>query len=341
MKRLLSSITAATILSGSAFAADLSAKKEPAPAPAVSADGFDFAFGLHVMSDYISRGVSQSNEQPSATVYFEPRYNIGDTQLYVGTQLWRTGLPTDPFGELDLYGGVRQTFGKFTADVGAIYYEYPGNRNQYFTNGIPGVPGSGVTFLNPGGGAGPCQGNAAFPGGGFCATTASDPSFVEIYFKPSYNVTDQLTLAGNFFFSPDWNHYSEHGGGGFNSYYLSFLPKYTFGDSGFSISGEIGRQWLGTLFARPNSEFVQNLPGNSFTFPDFWAYNAGVSYTWQNITADLRYYGSSLNKRDCFIVSSDQNATPVGGFTGRSNWCGDRVMATLSVDFTYSKDIKK
>ena len=38
------------------------------------------------MSDYVFRGVTQSNHKPSVTAYFEPRYNVTkDLQLYVGT----------------------------------------------------------------------------------------------------------------------------------------------------------------------------------------------------------------------------------------------------------------
>ena len=240
MKYAILATTAAAMFAGSAFAADLPSKKEaPAAAPA-STDGFDLAFGAKVMSDYISRGVTQSNHEPSATFYVEPRYNIGDTQLYVGTQLWRTVLPTAPLGELDLYGGVRQTWGKFSVDLGAIYYDYPNNKNQYFTSGTAALNGNafaqGNTVLNP------LVGNAATClATGLCATTAKDPSFLEIYLKPSYNFTDSISLAGNAFYSPNWGNYASNGGkGGFQSLYLSLLPKYTFGDSGFSVSAETG-----------------------------------------------------------------------------------------------------
>jgi len=336
MKRIFLALTASSLLGGAAFAADLPSKKEPAPTPA-SADGFDFAFGAKLMTDYISRGVTQSNHEPSGTVYFEPRYNIGDTQLYIGTQVWRTALPTDPFGEVDLYGGVRQTWDKFSVDVGGIYYWYPNNQNQYWTSGsaIPFAPGT--TVVNP------TATGTLCPGGAFCATTAKDPSFLELYFKPSYNFSDAFSLAGNLFWSPNWGNYNSGAlgmrGGGFNSLYVSALPKYTFGDSGFSVSGEVGYQSLGKL----RSGTIYNATGNpSFQYPSYWSWNAGVSYAWKNVTLDLRYYGSNLSKAQCYVVSSDPSGNKVGqAFTGRSGWCGDRVMASIAVDFTYGKDIKK
>jgi hypothetical protein len=336
MKRTFLAL-AATLLGSSAFAADLPSRKAPVVVAPVSTDGFDFAFGLKVMSDYISRGVTQSDHQPSATVYFEPRYNIGDTQLYIGSQLWKTNLPTNPFGEVDLYGGVRQTWGDFSVDVGGIYYLYPGNRDQYWTSGaaLP-VFAPGTTLLNPG------LSPLLCPGGAFCATTAADPSWFELYLKPSYNFTKEFNVALNFFYSPNWTNYNSGRfglpGGGFSSYYLSVIPKYTFGETGFSVSGEFGRQWLGTL--KPGT--IYNAGPAGFKFPDYFAWNAGVSYNWNNVTFDLRYYGTDLSKAACYAVSSDPSGNRVGAaFTGKSTWCDNRIMASLAVDFTYGKDIKK
>ncbi len=329
MKRIIIASTASAFLAGAAFAADLPSTKAPPAAAPTSTDGFDLAFGAKVMSDYISRGITQSNHEPSATFYLEPRYNIGDTQLYIGTQLWRTVLPTDPFGEVDLYGGVRQTWGKFSVDVGGIYYWYPSNKSQYWTSGaaLP-VFVAGTTLLNPANtSVQQCTVN------GFCATTAKDPSFLELYFKPSYNFTDSLSVAGNLFWSPNWGNY-----GSFSSTYVSVLPKYSFGDSGFSVSGELGYQALGAL--KPGT--IYNAGPAKFNFPNYWSWNAGVSYAWKNATFDLRYYGSQLSRAQCYAVSSDPSGNKVGQpFTGVSSWCGNRVMASVAVDFTYDKDIKK
>ena len=59
------------------------AMKAP-PLPAF--EPWDIAFGSAIMSDYIFRGVTQSNHKPSVAAYFEPRYNVNkDLQLYIGT----------------------------------------------------------------------------------------------------------------------------------------------------------------------------------------------------------------------------------------------------------------
>ena len=79
------------------------------------------------------------------------------------------------------------------------------------------------------------------PLAGFCATTARDPSYFELYLKPSYNITDSFNIGANAYWSPNWNNYK------FQGTYLSGTAKYTFGDSGFSVSGEFGRVFLGSL----------------------------------------------------------------------------------------------
>jgi hypothetical protein len=62
--------------------------------------------------------------------------------------------------------------------------------------------------------------------------------------------------------------------------------------------------------------------------------HAGISYTYKNVTLDLRYHDTDLNKTECFLNTTD----PRGLFTGsgQSNWCGTRFIATLSADFTAS-----
>jgi hypothetical protein len=82
MKKLVLLATALAMISGSAFAADMPLKAVKAPPPAPF-DPWDVAFGGALMSDYIFRGVTQSNHQPSVAAYFEPRYNV-NKDLHLG-----------------------------------------------------------------------------------------------------------------------------------------------------------------------------------------------------------------------------------------------------------------
>ncbi len=83
VKKLALAATVLAMTAGSVFAADMPVKAVTAP-PAPF-DPWDIAFGSAVMNDYIFRGVTQSNHQPSVAAYFEPRYNINNAlQLYPG-----------------------------------------------------------------------------------------------------------------------------------------------------------------------------------------------------------------------------------------------------------------
>src|SRR6202035_74369 len=113
------SILAAALfaMSGPALAADLPVKT--AKASAAAFDPWDIAFGGAVMSDYIFRGITQSNHQPSVAAYFEPRYNVSkDLQLYVGTSGESISFANRAAAEIDVYGGIRPTFGAVALDFG-------------------------------------------------------------------------------------------------------------------------------------------------------------------------------------------------------------------------------
>ena len=87
VKFFVLSLAAALALGASAQAADLVAKKDPAP-PAPAAPAIDWAFGGKLMTDYIARGVTQSDHKPAVTAYGELRYNATDAiQLYAASLL--------------------------------------------------------------------------------------------------------------------------------------------------------------------------------------------------------------------------------------------------------------
>ena len=128
MKKIILAATALAMISGSALAADMPVKaKAPPPAPVVSP--WDFAFGSALMSDYIFRGITQSNHKPSVAAYFEPRYNVNDKlQLYIGTSGESISFPNRAAAEIDIYGGIRPTVGMFAFDFGVWGYLYPGGQ---------------------------------------------------------------------------------------------------------------------------------------------------------------------------------------------------------------------
>src|SRR5471030_1037107 len=134
MKTVVLSLVAATMLAGSAFADDMKIVTKAPPPPPPSA--WDIAFGAALMSDYNFRGITQSNHRPSVAAYFEPRYNINpNLQLYAGIAGESISFPNRAAAEIDLYGGIRPTFGPLALDFGVWYYWYPGG--QLFNGAIP------------------------------------------------------------------------------------------------------------------------------------------------------------------------------------------------------------
>src|SRR5215470_12657876 len=133
MKMLVTAV-ALVLISGQVFAADMPVKAAKAPAPF---DPWDIAFGGILTSDYIFRGITQSNHQPSVAAYFEPRYNVNkDLQLYIGAMVDSISFANRAAAEVDVYGGVRPTFGAFALDFGVWGYLYPGGTCFFGGNGV-------------------------------------------------------------------------------------------------------------------------------------------------------------------------------------------------------------
>ena len=97
-----------------------------AAAPAAPASDFTFVFNAGAASDYIFRGVDQTNERIQGFAGAD----IGYKFLYAG--VWTSNVDFSPFGdnstdqEIDLYGGVKKELFGFNLDAGFIYYAYAG-----------------------------------------------------------------------------------------------------------------------------------------------------------------------------------------------------------------------
>src|ERR1700692_1719971 len=112
---------------GSAAAAGLPTKVHTNGPPVAGGAPWDIAFGSAIMSDYIFRGVTQSNHKPSVAAYFEPRYNVTkDLQLYIGASAESISFANRAAAEVDIYGGIDPPFGAFAFDIGVGGYLYPG-----------------------------------------------------------------------------------------------------------------------------------------------------------------------------------------------------------------------
>lgn len=111
--------------------------------PTLAADegGFGLTGGVGLYSDYLYRGISQTQNDPAIQGFLEPSYKFSDAfQVYLN--LWGSNVEfSDASVEIDVIPGVRGTvFGGLMYDVNMIYYWYPGTaNNQNFDFVEPGV----------------------------------------------------------------------------------------------------------------------------------------------------------------------------------------------------------
>lgn len=137
-KALVSGLIATAFAAGSALAQTPAA---PA-APAAPASDHTFTGNVGLFSQYIFRGLTQTDRQPAIQGGFDYSHSSG---FYLGT--WASNISwlkenfsTPPntitgqyasggSAEIDIYGGYKSTFGKtdFTYDIGLLYYWYPGD----------------------------------------------------------------------------------------------------------------------------------------------------------------------------------------------------------------------
>jgi hypothetical protein len=344
MKKLVLLATALAMVSGSALAADLRVKAVKAPPPPAF-DPWDFAFGSALMNDYVFRGITQSNHKASVSAYFEPRYNINkDTQLYIGVAGESISFPNRAAAEIDIYGGIRPTIGMFAFDFGVWGYLYPGG-TCYNAAAIPGsgIPGSDASCASSafGGNSDPITGGLPV-NGNFAKKNAS---FYEGYAKVNVTLNDQFTVGATEYYSPNflnlgaWGNYASVTG-------KWTAPSTTFGASGVGmyISGEFGRQWLGTSDAFYGTPaFPGGIPE-----PSYNTWNVGIGFTYKVFTLDFRYSDTDLSKGACNAFTSDYTAknASLGSVSGinpggfESNWCGATGIVKLSADLTAMINLK-
>jgi hypothetical protein len=348
MKKLVLAAAVLAMTAGAAFAADMHVKAVKAPPPPPF-DPWDLAFGSAIMNDYVFRGVTQSNHKPSVAAYFEPRYNVNkDLQLYLGVSGESISFPNRAAAEIDIYGGIRPTFGMFAFDLGLWGYLYPGG--QCF-NGAA-FPGSGIP-----GSEFQCIQNGNLPNGGLGIGNVAkrSASFYEAYGKVNVTLNDQFQVGVNEYYSPNflntgaWGDYASITG-------KWTAPSTTFGTSGVGmyISGEFGRQWLGTSDAFYGVTQFAGFPNftRGIPEPSYNTWNIGIGFTYKVFTLDLRYSDTNLSKAACNAFTSDFSTTnaspafvtainPGNGVTALgSNWCGATGIVKLSADLTAMTNLK-
>ncbi|MEW6445782.1 MAG: TorF family putative porin [Pseudomonadota bacterium] len=170
--------------------------------PAMAADPYTLTGNLGLTSDYVFRGVSQTQNQPAVQGGFDFAHESG---FYLG--IWAsnvewvsTGYKDNNSMEIDLYGGYKGSIGDSVGyDLGLVTYYYPGDK----------IAG------------------------------ATSPDTTEIYAGLSYGI---LSAKINYVVSDHFVGWTTSSGGKTQgSYYLDLSAAYDLG-GGWGLLGHVGYQ---------------------------------------------------------------------------------------------------
>jgi len=141
MDHLKKSLVVTLIIGG--MAAGVAQAQTPAPAPAApaapaaaEAPASPLSFNVALYSQYIFRGLSQTDYKPAVQGGIDYAHDSG---FYVGT--WASNIQwlrdfniSSGRVEIDLYGGWKKTVDDWGIDLGFLRYEYPGSVKSGATN---------------------------------------------------------------------------------------------------------------------------------------------------------------------------------------------------------------
>jgi len=128
----LTTLALASLVASAALAQTPAPAAPAAPAAAAPAPEPDFTFASNIglYSQYVFRGVSQTDEKPAVQGGFDLSHKSG---LYLGTWASNISWISDATPgasaslEWDMYGGYKGSLpADFSYDIGGLYYYYPG-----------------------------------------------------------------------------------------------------------------------------------------------------------------------------------------------------------------------
>ena len=313
------SATAAALLAGlsstTVFAADEPAAAEVSPITA----------NVTVASNYIYRGLTQTNNKPAIQGGFDYAHESG---FYVGN--WNSSISwiSDTYGgtgyansgtstansagysgksvsapvEMDFYAGFKkELIGEgFASDIGVLQYYYP----------VSGLPSYSVSssILNTSGAAAGRQG------------VGQNPSTTEVYVAQNFTAGPVTGFAKfSYALSNLFGIYNSRG-----SFYPDLTANYDTGFYGITLNAHVGYQYVPNNINQQAQYAVGGVNAQSGAFSSPGTYN--LSYTdWKfGLTKD---FGGGLSGTAYYTSTNAQKvgnnyvyATPLGGNAGRDNY---------------------
>lgn len=128
MKKITTLSLVAAFAVSSAFAGGDIAPVEEVAVEAAPESALEISANLAITSNYIWRGMTQTNNSPAV----QGGIDLGYKGFYLGT--WGSNVEfgnTDNNLEADFYGGYAGEIGGFGYDLGYIYYAYPNESNAF------------------------------------------------------------------------------------------------------------------------------------------------------------------------------------------------------------------
>jgi uncharacterized protein (TIGR02001 family) len=120
-------------------------------APAESKREFTYSFTATGTSDYVFRGISQSDNEPAIQGAINIGYGIAYAGIWASSTDYTVGNEHSNI-EIDYYAGIKPTWGKANFDFGVLYYTYPGYAKDSDTIELKaGVSGEVLKNLTAGG----------------------------------------------------------------------------------------------------------------------------------------------------------------------------------------------
>ena len=138
-------VIASALIAASVVLPTMASAADAAPTPEHT-----FTSNVTLASEYIYRGIGQTNRKPAVQGGFDYAHSSG---LYAGTWASNGSWLTDGNStvsnslEMDFYGGFKNTVGDFGYDVGLLQYFYPGTGYTNNPNTLEGYIAGSYSFL--------------------------------------------------------------------------------------------------------------------------------------------------------------------------------------------------